>query len=123
MKTESSVAGRIASAVARRRFRIVTEKDFQEALVRVFEAEKMEYRREVRLGPGDVVDFMVGDVAVEVKVEGSPTQVLRQILRYLEYGEVSALVLVTRRAGSARGIPPQVLGKPVIVVPVWKGFL
>lgn len=123
MKTGPDLAGRIALAVARRRYRIVTEKDLQEALVRVFEAEKMDYLREVRLGPGDIVDFMVGDVAVEVKVDGGPTEVLRQVLRYLEYGRVAALVLVTRRSGSARGIPHQVMGKPVIVVPIWKGFL
>lgn len=80
-------------------------------------------RREVKLGDEDRIDFLVRcvtlperiDVGVEVKVDGAPAAVMRQLHRYLSHDELAGIVLVTTKR-SHRDIPDALHGKPVQVV-------
>ncbi|MDR3052167.1 MAG: hypothetical protein LBU67_10690 [Oscillospiraceae bacterium] len=65
---------------------------------------------EAKLAPRCRIDFLVGDVGVEVKC-GKPGRaaLLSQLARYAACPQVMALVLVVQR--SVR-LPPQVGGKP-----------
>jgi hypothetical protein len=74
---------------------------------------------EFRNGAVDRLDFAVTDsegklIALELKVKGSPGAILRQLRRYAELAEVSALVLFTTRASHTRGLPRALNGKPLL---------
>lgn len=85
-----------------------------------------DFEAEVRLSARDRCDFFVGPkgcpgVAVELKVQGSRSEVYRQLNRYTEHDVVESVVLVTtsRRLAS---MPPAVNGKPIHVALV-RGYL
>lgn len=50
---------------------------------------------QVRLGPQDRPDVMVGGIAIEIKVKGTRPAILRQLQRYADHDEVSGLILVS----------------------------
>ncbi len=110
----------IAAAVARYRglLNFTTERQLQAALAALFAAEGYEARREKTLSPEDRPDFLIGATAIEVKVKGTPAELTWQIGRYLAHGEIGAVVVVTTKARH-RNIPPDIGGKPVLVV--WLG--
>ncbi|KJR10260.1 hypothetical protein [Gordonia sihwensis] len=56
----------------------------------------MNYEREVRV-PGGRVDFVVGTVAIEVKIKGSSESLSRQLQRYVEAGRFTAIIVATTR--------------------------
>jgi hypothetical protein len=70
-------------------------------------------RREVETDRGRI-DFVLGDVAIELKVAGSNNAVMRQLKRYAELSWVREVVLVTTCA--KHRMPPYLSGKPVYVV-------
>lgn len=121
--TRRKLALRIVETLRLTRFRAVREKDLQEAVAEVLRRKRIRFEREVRLGPRDIIDFKVGKVGVEVKTKGSSTAVLRQVMRYLAYPSVAELIIVSSRARSTLGFPMEIMGKPVSVVHLWRGFL
>ena len=69
----------------------------------------------MRLAPTDRIDFLLGGVGIEVKVDGSTAQILRQLRRYASSPQIEHLVLVTNRARH-RSLPAVIGGKPLRVV-------
>ncbi|KKK98092.1 hypothetical protein LCGC14_2646250 [marine sediment metagenome] len=84
------------------RFHGTREVLLQDALGQLLRATFSEVDREVPLTKSAVVDFLVGDVAIEVKIDESPMAVTRQLRRYAESPRVQSLVLVTTRAKHRR---------------------
>jgi hypothetical protein len=72
----------------------------------------IEHQREVSLTPKDRPDFMVGGVAIELKVDGSAPEVTRQLMRYVQHPDVTGVVLVTTRQRHMC-MPATMQGKPV----------
>lgn len=107
----------IAECLAGYRFRYASERDLQSGILEALQAADLNVDPEVSLTPGDRIDFLVGDVGVEVKVTGSVEAVTRQLIRYAKSDRVSALVLVTTKARH-RAVPRSLCGKPVDVVSV-----
>jgi len=73
------------------------------------------FEREVRLNASSRPDFMIGSVAVEVKIKDTFAKFLRQADRYLALEQVSALVVV----GTPKWLPavPKTLrDKPIYTV-------
>jgi len=103
----------LVALIERHRYTITCERELQEAVGQVLTKAGVSFSSEVRLSARDRPDFMVGPVVLELKVAAWSGQVLRQVTRYLEHPEVSAVVLVTtlRR----HRLPPETLGKPVRV--------
>lgn len=98
------------------RFSFRCEHDLQDGIARLFLKRGVAYHREARLGPeDDRVDFLVGPLGIEVKVDGSTASVIRQCFRYLEHDLVQALLLVTNLARYQQ-VPRRMHGKPVDVV-------
>jgi hypothetical protein len=66
---------------------------------------------EVRLAPHKRIDFMCGDIGIEIK-RGRPTAkaLLPQLEKYLECEELSALIVIVERTAN---LPRSILGKPV----------
>lgn len=110
----SPTTARILELCRTLRPQTTSEKALQDALEPLIRESFPSVTREAVLGPKDVVDFLVEGVAVEVKVDGSPMAVTRQLHRYAEHDQVRELVLVTTRA-KHRSIPPTLRGKPVAV--------
>ena|SRR6478736_3415068 len=93
---------------------VITEAELGELCSRLLAAAALPYRSEVCLGsPRDRIDFVVGRVGVELKIDGSPAAVLRQLDRYAASDEIDSLLLVTTRRSLARGLPSDLRGKPV----------
>lgn len=74
---------------------ICNESDLQNWLEDLFERSGVDAQREVRLSARNRVDFMVGGIAIETKVDGSLSSILRQLDRYAECDQVEEVLLVT----------------------------
>lgn len=87
------------------------EAEMQRMIERILKAESIPHYREFAFNPKDRIDFLVGKIGIECKVDGSKHAVARQLLRYAERPEVEALLLITSR--STHTFPADVLlGKP-----------
>ena len=99
------------------RFAAFDEATLQRLIADVLIVAGYKFEREKRLSRKDRLDFLLDDgVAVEIKIDGSLTGVMRQLSRYAEHERVLAIVLVTTRATQALRIPSEFSGKPVRVV-------
>jgi len=98
-----------------------TEEHLQQDIARALVRLGIPFEREPRLSGKDRPDFMVGGVAVEVKIKGGVTEVTRQLSRYAQHERVSELLLVTSRMQLV-AVPTELNGKPVRVAMQW-GFL
>jgi hypothetical protein len=78
------------------------ELTLQDGIARILTERAIPFEREYRLGPRDRPDFYVSGVAVECKVGGSVTELIRQLARYAEHESVSELLVVTSRLRHAR---------------------
>jgi hypothetical protein len=115
-----ALAERLVRVLSSRRFRLDSEKLLQDQVASALGAAGYAARREARLAPSDVIDFLVEDVGIEAKIKGQRRAILRQCERYCRCDAVGALVLVTN---AAMGFPPALEGKPVFVVALGRGWL
>ncbi|HEY6329737.1 MAG TPA: hypothetical protein VI756_10400 [Blastocatellia bacterium] len=92
-----------------RSFLAVDEQALQRGLATVFQDQGIEFWREYDCSPKDRIDFVIGSIGLEVKVDGSRADVVRQLQRYAQYFD--ALILVTTR--SRHQMPKTLGGKPL----------
>jgi hypothetical protein len=97
------------------------EKRTQQDFASVLDARNIAYEREVRLSAVDIVDFLIGDVAVEIKLKGSRKKAMYlQLCRYAECDRVGSLILATNLA---MGLPPLIESKPAFLVSLGRAWL
>lgn len=116
-----NLAKTIVETVHGYRFSVSNEQELQEGLWRVL-AGMDGARREVRLDERSRIDFLIGGVGIEVKVDGSLADLVRQATRYSKFAEVSEIVVVTTRSRHL-GLPAQLGGKPVHIAYLGDGAL
>lgn len=104
----------ISGVLRAHRFRFSSELQLQDGIENALRADGVVFERERQLGH-DRVDFFAGGVALEVKVDGSLSAVTRQLHKYAQHPDVSAVVLATTRMLHDR-MPAEMCGKPVRVV-------
>lgn len=114
MMTGPVTAKVIAELLSRYRLRCGTEDELHNAIQRVFFAEQVGFVSEVKLGPHDRIDFMVGRVGIECKVGGGLSDLTRQLWRYAEHEDLDELLVVTTRQAHLSA-PTRLYGKPVLV--------
>lgn len=102
----------IASTLKTHRFRFAHEAQLQLAIEQAFAASGVLARREVVLAPGDRVDFLIDDIAVEVKIKGDFARVAEQLQRYASAPIVAGVLLVTTRR-QLLAMPETFHGKPL----------
>lgn len=93
----------------------LNEIDLQDDIERLLKEARCPYSREHRFSKRDIVDFLVADIAVEVKIDGSVTEITRQLHRYAQHECVRALVLITTRARH-HSVPTVLRNKRIEVV-------
>ncbi|MBS9476219.1 hypothetical protein [Ancylobacter radicis] len=102
------------------RFPLNDEKKLQAAMQEHLDGGGRAFTREHVLGPGDVVDFMVDGIAVEVKIKGQRRAIYRQCKRYAAHEAVEGLLLITN---VAMGFPEDMEGKPTAVLNLGRAWL
>jgi hypothetical protein len=114
----------VAAALRGYRFPVAVESDLQLAIEVVLAgADVGAVRREYELGRAHGrIDFYLPNLrcGVELKCDGSPASVRRQLMRYAMSDEIDGLVLVTTR-GRLGEQPDTLNGKPVAVVATQEG--
>lgn len=113
-------APEITSLLRSSRYPVSTELVLQNAIEDRLSAARIDFGREVRLGPADRIDFLAGTVGIEAKTRCAARTIYRQLERYADYDAISALILVT---GTALGLPPSINGKPVFMVSLGRSAL
>lgn len=105
----------IADLLRIQRFNFGSELELQDGIESVLRSAGLEYEREFKLGPCSRIDFLAGDVGVEIKIGGSLQAATRQLHRYAGSDRIGALILVSSRL--FHDYFPEVLGgKPLRVV-------
>lgn len=97
------------------------EKRTQDDIARVLTAAGIEFEREVRLSSADIVDFMVGGIALEVKLRGANKKaVYRQLRRYALHPAVKSILLASN---TSMGLPAQIEGKDTYFAKLGEAWL
>lgn len=103
------------------RYRVAQETQLQADIGNALDALGAAFEREVRLGPGERIDFLVdGTLGIEAKTRCDRRAIYRQLQRYARHDTISALILVT---GTALGLPASIDGKPLFYVSVGRSAL
>jgi hypothetical protein len=72
----------IVAALSAVSFHVTDEPQLHAAISHVLREAGLAFEHEVKLGPRERIDFLVGDVGMEVKIGGSASSVVRQLVRY-----------------------------------------
>lgn len=106
--------------LSKHRLPLSNEKELQAAIGAVLTYNSIDYTREARLSGKDYIDFLVGDVGIEVKLKGSAMAIYKQCKRYCGYPEVKELIIVTNRS---MGFPKEIDGKPTYLLSLGRMWL
>lgn len=97
------------------RFTCTSEATLAAGIAKAFRTERIEFEAEVVLDARSRIDFLLaGGLGIELKVKGSATEVLAQLMRYADFEQIKSLLLVTTRAKHL-DMPDTVRGKPLRV--------
>ncbi|HCQ52701.1 hypothetical protein [Brevundimonas diminuta] len=110
-------------SLSRPRFDLDDEKACQAQIYEWLVEQFPEYRveRERKLGLADRVDFFIAGVAIEVKMNRArPAEIVKQMRRYADNPEVSAVIVLSNRALQ---LPGKMHGRPVYGVSLGRAWL
>jgi hypothetical protein len=114
-------AAELTAILRRGRYHIGREAFLQQSIAGVLEAAGVAFESEVRLGPANRIDFLAaGGIGIEAKVRYPKRAIYRQLQRYAEVEQITALILVT---ATALGVPPAINGKPIFYVSIGRTAL
>ena len=92
----------------------IEERDIHAAIMSVLDARSIAYEHECVLGPRCRIDFLVGDIGLEVKKGCPRSSVLcKQIGRYLKSERLSAILVVSQQYVN---LPTMINGKKVVLI-------
>ena len=92
------------------------ERELQEQIERQLRRCRISHQREARKTPGERPDFLAGTTAIEVKIAGTRSALLRQLQRYALLDEVTEILLVTDKMRLSANLPETLGGKPLRTV-------
>jgi hypothetical protein len=112
----------VATWLASYRYTFTCERELQDGLSRALDEGGFSHKREHRLAPGDIVDFLVAPgIGLECKTAFSLSEVTRQLHRYSQHKAIGALLLVTSKSRHDN-LPGEMNGKPVQVMVIRSGL-
>jgi hypothetical protein len=86
----------VRAAFRSKRHRYSNEIELHHSLAATLVEAGIEFEREVKI-VGGRIDFLIGDLGVEVKVGGSAAALARQVARYTAEPRVGRILIVTTR--------------------------
>ena len=111
----------IVMAIGRFGYRFNSEEELQEGLAIALKHSGVDCAREVVLTPRDRIDFLVGNVGIEVKIKGGISGLTEQLFRYTALPQIAALVVVVGK-NTLGNLPRKLNGKPIQIVRVSRAF-
>ncbi len=87
----------IITALQSFRYSYADEREFQDGIEKALQQSFIPYERECLLEENGVIDFLCGDVGVEVKIKGGVNEVRRQISRYAKNKRINGIIVATTR--------------------------
>lgn len=115
----SEEARQIVGLIGRSRLPMSDEKALQSAIEQLLTEHGIAFTRETKV-TGGIIDFVVGEIGIEVKIEGPAREVLRQLTRYAEDARIKQFVVV---AAFPCALPVSILGKPCTIVNLGRAWL
>lgn len=119
---DEALVDQVYAALKRYTYSFTSEDGLQGLLAWALRKNGIEALREVRLSEESRIDILAGTVGIEVKVDGSTTDAIRQLHRYAQFEQIQSLVLVTRKS-KHMSVPREISGKPVRVLLVGSAFV
>jgi hypothetical protein len=111
----------LTTYLRRQRYTFGNESALQLSIAEALERSGLEFEREARLSRTDRIDFLVkGGIGIEAKVRYPGRAIYRQLVRYAEVEQITALVLMS---ATALGLPPSINGKPLFYVSIGRTAL
>ncbi len=91
------------------------EKLLQNDIATAFEKHNIAFKKEVKLDEKSTVDFMIEDLAIEIKISSkvSAMSIYRQIEKYAKNEKVAAVLLMTSKTVR---MPESVFGKEIYIL-------
>lgn len=111
----TTTRGRVAEALAEKRYSYRSEVDLHRALSAALDSEGVEHEREVRV-PGGRIDFVVERCGIEVKIKGSTAALDEQMERYGAAEGLDEFLVVTTRPAHRQIAERTTNGKPIAVL-------
>ena len=93
-------------------YRYGSEIQLHESLGQVLAAAGYEFERERILDKKNRADFWLGGIVIEVKVDGSLAEALRQVDRYIGLDQVTGVILASTERWAEQALKAR---------PAWKG--
>lgn len=115
-----AMAVRVIELVNCTRLPLNREKATQAALAEALTGAGIQFEREARLSDEDIPDFMVGGLAIELKIKGGKMDIYRQLKRYAQHERVTAVLLVTN---VAMGLPDDIEGRRTYIAHLGRAWL
>ncbi len=78
------------------------------------------FTREHYLSDQDIPDFMISGICIEMKIKGTAKNIYRQLSRYAEHPDVTAIILITNRS---IGLPLTINDKPAYKINLGSAWL
>jgi hypothetical protein len=94
------------------------EENVHSAIAKLLSTASIPFEHEARLTSRERIDFLIGRVGVEVKIDGSRAALERQLRRYAAHPGVDELVVVSSKT-QLSGVPRSIDGKPVTTFVLW----
>jgi hypothetical protein len=114
-------AAEVIEAIGQVAYRFNNESELQDGIAIALARAGIEHSREVVLSKCDRIDFLAGDVGIEVKIDGSISALTRQLFRYAELPRITALVVVVGK-NTLGNLPPAIKDKALQVVRITRAF-
>ena len=112
----------LATAIYNTKFHYKDEKELQRGIGILLTQLGLTFEAEHLLSAWDRIDFLVGDIGIEVKVDSPQSLVTRQLWRYSKCSEIQSLILVTTRSKHL-SLPAEMNGKTIYHVHLLHSFL
>lgn len=95
-------------------YRYASEAQLHDRLAQVLDEAGTTYERERVLDPKNRADFWLDGLVIEVKVDGTLTEALQQVGRYIELPDVAGVLLASTKAWARQPLTkrPKWHGKP-----------
>lgn len=110
----------IKKLLSKKRFNTEDEKILQGQIEKALLDAGISFQREFNLDEKSCIDFMVGNIGIEVKIKGQKRAIYKQCERYCTFDALSSLLLLTSKS---MGIDEEINGKPIHYININRGWL